>query len=44
MTQKYKIVTIDGEDYASPSLEYWDNIRDQKYQILLKRSYIPEFY
>ena len=44
MTKKYIIVKEDGEEVAIPNSEYWDNISEEKFNLLLKKSHIPQNY
>ena len=40
----YLTATIQGEDYAIPNPEYWKEQHKRKYEILLKKSNIPQNY
>ena len=44
MFQPYIFKKIKDESYAVPNKFYWKEISQKKYQILLKRSGIPNFY
>lgn len=44
MIEKYKVVTINDEEYAVPNKDYWDEINKKKYFLLLQKSNIPDFY
>lgn len=41
---KYLIKKINEEEYAIPNKEYWEEMDKKKYDILLRKSGIPEFY
>ena len=44
MTESYIIKEINGEEYVIPNKEYWDDISEKKYYVLLEKSKIPRNY
>ena len=44
MLPPYIFKTIENESYAIPNQDYWKEINQKKFSILLKKSGIPKFY
>jgi DNA replication protein DnaC len=44
MKNPYIIKEVNGEEYYVPNKEYWDKVTEKRYNLLLKKSKIPQNY